>query len=190
MPMDALASSILANTYTVSDLYRRFAVLQEFSEYANYNRRLAEDREVSGELRDFLTRKELDSRQIEALLKWGEEVWRAVVSGGAIGSLSDLSEDFDKLPVVVLYVPTKLLAEELDRLGAWLRRQTGESILLDVRESPKVAGGCAFSWRGVYYDYSFASRLSSKRHQQVVAMVSGRNEAGGSEEEEEEGEGE
>lgn len=180
--MGGLASSILANTYTVSDLYRRFAVLQEFSEYAKYHLRLSTDQAVIGELRDFLSRKEVDSRQAEALLKWGEEVWRTVVSGGAVGSLSDLSEDFDSLPVVVLYVPSKLPAEELDRLGAWLRRQTGESVLLDVRQSPKVAGGCAFSWRGVYYDYSFGSRLSPKRHQQVVAMVSGRDEAGGTKE--------
>lgn len=168
--MDSLLSAILSNTYTRSDFYHRFGIVREFGEHFLYQPRDEGEESVLEALERFLTEKEENQRHIQALRAWGEEVWNHLVSGDLRRTLEDVYHAFTSLPVMVLYVPAPLSEQQTEDIGVWVREQSGEQLVLDLRVSPRAAGGCAFSFNGTFYDYSFASQLS-RYHNEIVSLV-------------------
>lgn len=168
--MDTLLRTILSNTYTKADLYHRYSMIREFAEDVSYRKR--EDRDVSllDKLRNYFSQKGEDERHIAALVEWGEEVWSGLVTGNLNRQLHELSKSFRDLPIVVLYIPVELESSHIDEVGAVLRDKIGERVIFDTHTSDKVAGGCAFSYNGRFYNFSFTGRLSS-HHDDIVEMI-------------------
>jgi F0F1-type ATP synthase delta subunit len=96
------------------------------------------------------------------MLAWGT-TWLGSISGDTMRERIDaVRAQVDALPRLVLYVPTLLDAEGLDKIGSWLRTSFPETYLLDIEVDPQVIGGCAFIKNGQYVDYSFSARLRSQ----------------------------
>ncbi|MBI4136468.1 hypothetical protein HY469_00240 [Candidatus Roizmanbacteria bacterium] len=67
----------------------------------------------------------------------------------------DVSEALELLPVLTLYIPTRLEHGQIQRIGTWARTQIAEQLLLQCIINPDYRGGCGISWKGIMKDYSF-----------------------------------
>ncbi|MEX0672880.1 MAG: F0F1 ATP synthase subunit delta [Candidatus Paceibacterota bacterium] len=175
--------TILSNTYTTVDLNRRLARAREFVEYFVY--RQTDDKEsiiknsaLIDELELFLERKGEKERDVTAICEWGESAWTTLATKDPSEQFKNLSRLIENLPIIDLYLPHKLPDEALDAIGEQFREKFGRYVILDVRISSKMIGGCAFSFQGHYYDYSFQKRAES-HHAEITEMVKniGRDQA-------------
>src|SRR3989338_2940041 len=70
-------------------------------------------------------------------------------------TIHDVSDALELLPVLTLYVPTKLEHIYIATIGTWVRGTINEKILLQFIISAAYLGGCGVSWKGIMKDYSF-----------------------------------
>lgn len=159
---------ILGNTYTKSDLYHRLAVCKSFLEHWFYSEHA--DKSQTALLKEFLSEQKEDPRVIEALTQWGVAFYQAFTQDSLYDAMTRLEEASGQLPLLTLYIPTKLPPECIDELGKWVRTHVGAQVLMRIMIDPHTAGGCAFMWGGRYYDFSF-SYFAHKRYKDIVDAV-------------------
>lgn len=147
--MDNLIGIFLNQTYTVSDIKRRLILLKVFI-YSKF-------------FGSSFNEKEYDPTDLKWLQSLGEEFLKNFQAKNASLTLSKLEAEFKKLKVLTVYVPFEIPDTEANQLGQWLRQTIGETMMFEVRIDPDLIGGAAFSWKGVYKDYSLRQTISERR---------------------------
>ncbi len=79
--------------------------------------------------------------------------------------LNDLEKQVQKIPSLVVNLAFELPSEEADKLGRWLRSNVSANIMFNTKLDPTLIAGCAFSWKGVYKDYSAKAKIEQNRPQ-------------------------
>jgi len=68
----------------------------------------------------------------------------------------------EKLPVVILTLAIFPTKDETQQLERWFRRNVDPQILLDIRQDPKIIGGCRIIWQGFEDDFSLRSKFRGR----------------------------
>lgn len=79
------------------------------------------------------------------------------------GSTPITPDIIEKLPVVVITLATTLPKEDARRLKQWFRQNVDPQILLEIREDPKIIGGCQIIWQGVEGDFSLRRKFQENK---------------------------
>ncbi len=156
MEVQELKYVVIRTAYTKADIQRRLRLLREYLEQTHF---AGEDVELT----KFLLSKRAQTDDIDAFLSWGKEFFDAFTKEKAYTLLNVIAEHMKTLPVISMYIPYEPVPAEVNKLGAWIRRNVGELVLIDLHTDPTLLGGCAFAWKGTYRDYSLRYYMQKKR---------------------------
>lgn len=78
----------------------------------------------------------------------------------------------NKIPVVTLSVPMEIPEVEAERVGQFVRRTFGKTVIVDFKVNPAIIGGCGMSWKGVYYDFSLPYYIKKNREKLITLINS------------------
>lgn len=78
---------------------------------------------------------------------------------------SDLEKEIKEVEVLTVFIPFEMPRDEVKRLGMYLRQTYGSKFLMELKYDPKLIAGCAFSWKGIYKDYSLHQRMLDNQNQ-------------------------
>lgn len=73
----------------------------------------------------------------------------------------------EKLPLVFITLAVSLPKEEIKRLGQWFRRNVHPQVLLDIRQDPKIIGGCQIIWQGFEGDFSLRRKFQEQKSAKI-----------------------
>ncbi len=159
-------SIVLANTYTVNDLMRRFALLRNYLEAKLFGGR--EGGSIT--LETLLMRERADEGAVVALKAWNEAFSFEKISLESLHAmLPSVEEDIRGLPILRLYTPVELDVTQTNRVGNWVRTHLDPNLMLELHVDARAVGGCAFVWRDTFRDYSLRHFVHMRR-EKVVAM--------------------
>lgn len=165
---DKLFKEIFNNTYTKNDFYQRSLLLKEFFEYLFFSDHGKETHKDI--LKNFLKDKEISKELSDVMNSWSDLFYTSFTSENFNTLIDEIEKEFEKLPIVVMYVPISLPFDEIKKLGEWVRTNITANVLMDVKVDPEVVGGCAFVWNGVYHDFSL-KYFFDKKVNDIVTMV-------------------
>lgn len=69
----------------------------------------------------------------------------------------------NKLPTLTMYLPFETDDVINLQIGSFARITFGKIIILETKYDPTLIAGCAFSWNGIYKDYSLKARLEERK---------------------------
>jgi F0F1-type ATP synthase delta subunit len=82
-----------------------------------------------------------------------------------------LIRTLEEIPVVRLTLAFLPSDEFLTKLAAWLRKQTGKRVVVDIIVDEQIIAGCKFEYKGEYRDFSFASKLNEVIEQGALKAI-------------------
>lgn len=78
----------------------------------------------------------------------------------------DLEKLISQLQVLTIYLPIETNENISLQIGSFARKTLqNPTLLLDTKLDPFLIAGPAFSWKGVYKDYSLRSRIEEKKEE-------------------------
>jgi len=84
--------------------------------------------------------------------------------------LSKLEKNIKELRVLTVYLSFEMPDSEKDKLGSYLRANFKTDLIFEIKLDPNLIGGAAFSWKGIYKDYSLRSRID-QNHEQILSSL-------------------
>ncbi len=147
--MDEILTTILKDTYSLSQLKHRLRVLK------------------TNLLRAFFSTGEAVSLSPEDL-RWLQSLppqfYQKFTKDNIYKIFSDLDDASLNLSTLTLYLSFEPDYAALAQVGSFARRIfNSPAMLLDVKLDPNLIAGTALSWKGVYKDYSLRSQLALKK---------------------------
>jgi F0F1-type ATP synthase delta subunit len=82
-----------------------------------------------------------------------------------------LAKALESLRVVKLVLAFLPSEEFLEKMIAWLEKQTGEKAVFDISVKEEIIGGAIFEYEGEYRDYTFGSKLDSVLESEVRKLI-------------------
>ena len=77
---------------------------------------------------------------------------------------SDLEDNIEKFTVLTMYLTFEPDEPTLSQIGSFARKTLNfPSLILDIKIEPHLVAGAAFSWKGVYKDYSLQGTLAQRK---------------------------
>lgn len=146
--MDDILSTILKDTYTLSQFKKRLKILQSYFQQQFFHSLATE----SLTPKDSLWFKSLPKSFMESFSK-----------DNLSQNLGSLTKKISSMQILTVYLPIDVTDEALDQIGSKVRNLFGEKFLLDIKYNPNLIAGCALSWKGIYKDYSLHSKISERR---------------------------
>jgi hypothetical protein len=166
MNEDALFTALLIITYTKPDMLRRLRMIREYMEYKFFSNR--ENANLDGYLRD----NAIVGPDAAALMSLGEEFFLAFTKANAYAYINALVDRVNLYPVMTVYIPFDPTYDDVVKLGVWFRDEVDKTIIMELHVEPRLLGGCAFSYKGIYKEYSLMYYLKKKR-QDISQMLNG-----------------
>ena len=147
--MDQILPVILKNTYSLTQFKHRLSVLKSFLLLSFF-----------GGSPHTLNQKD------EAFLKsLPESFFNEFNKDNIYNLLNDLENRIKKLPSLTIYLTFETDDQTLSQIGEFARKTYNPSLMLDVKLDPSLIAGTAFSWKGVYKDYSLKAKLAEKKEE-------------------------
>ena len=150
-----LLTTIVSNTYTVSDLDRRLGLLRGCVESALFTET---DMSYLEECMLYLE-KHASEVDMVAVKEWGALVLTAFTQRNVRTLIKNIYAASEAVSVFTIYLPCAFPDAEIKMIGDWCRREGESNVLLDVHVDASVVGGCAFVANDTYQEISFASRM-------------------------------
>lgn len=147
-----LFNTILASTYTSSQLKKRLRSLKAYLDSKLFKAPLPNDLEE----KDWL-----DSL--------GEEFYQAVTPDNFSDIIQSFEKQFDKLPKVVMSIPFDMPEADVLNIAKTLRTQRVD-LILQIKHDPDLIGGCSLIYNGVLKDYSVRKRIEDNK-QAILASL-------------------
>jgi len=77
------------------------------------------------------------------------------------GDLENWKLEIENLCVLGLTVATEPTRSNIVAYGAWVKKNLGQNIILDISVNPNLIAGAQIVWNGKYKDYAYVQRLLS-----------------------------
>ena len=77
--------------------------------------------------------------------------------------LAQLEKELQGLATIIIYIAFEISEAEINALGVWIKKNIHPQRIFEIKIDPNVIGGCAFSWKGLYKDYSLRSKIELHR---------------------------
>lgn len=78
-------------------------------------------------------------------------------------TFTDLETTLRKIPILTIYIPFETNDNTITEISTKVRQDFGSNFLIDFKIDPKLIGGAAIVWKGVYHDYSLHQKIVEKR---------------------------
>jgi len=150
---ERIINEILKDTYTVDILRKRIQIIKLILERQIYRPNTGEvqknDIEISQE-------------------KWLEKFDKNLLSGMNSQMYSSLTERIEKFieSIVPLTIYLVIVPDEdmVQKIGIWLRQNLNQPrLVFDYKIDPRLIGGCAIVYKGVYKDLSLRAKISDNK---------------------------
>ncbi len=163
MNEEDLLSTLLATSYTATDLRRRFRLLREYIEQKYF---------VTGTLtlNDYFTSHSISKIDADILSGWGNNFYQSITARNAVDLMANLEKRIEETPVVAVYLPFDPAPVDTTRLGDWFRTTLERVVLLEIHLDTAMVGGFAFAWNGVYHQYSLSYFMKKKR-EEIITII-------------------
>lgn len=168
--MTDLSNSILKNTYSLTELYRRLDLLQRFLEHSFFSE--SADKHASmARLREYYGNADIELRlEVDAIAAWDKSIFDAFTAQNIYQRVEELKRSIEALPRLTLYSPVHLSSADVATIGQWCRAYVNSELMLDLRVDPSTVGGCAFAYNNTFHDISF-SYFAEKERAALVKLV-------------------
>ena len=146
--MSDILSTILNNTYTLTQLNRRILVLKTFLEQQFF---ASQPPQALPSQPDPY----LKTLPPDLLTKFNKDNLSTI--------FKDLEEEIQKIQALTLYLTFDPDETTIVSIGEFVRRTFASLILLDIKYDPNLIAGAAIVWEGIYRDYSLRSKIEEKK---------------------------
>lgn len=156
MNIDDRLGYLLETAFTTNDAAHQLQLWRECLEYALYHTTATDIVVAAAEYGAALAA----TADRAVVSSWPTAIWEDVHANNFTAVYDALTAKVNTLPVLILYVPTALDAEEVAELGDWCRVNCHVT-LLDLKVDPAVVGGVGFiDTQQRYQEISFRSKLA------------------------------
>jgi hypothetical protein len=157
---DPRLATLVEHTFSRADLAYRIGVLKEFLEFMFFK---AHATKVSKEVMEAYEKKGHAVADLAFLRSLPGSFFDDLTQESFYAALDGLSAAAQKLPMLALTIPVMLDSENRDAIGAWVRRELGKDVLLDLSTDPEVGVGCQMVWHDQLHDFDFDHYLEANR---------------------------
>lgn len=157
---DSHLTTLIEHTFSRADLAYRIGVLKEFLEFLFFK---ANESRVSKESIDAFEKKGHAVADLSFLRSLPDSFFEGFTKNSFYGELDRLSAAMQKLPMLALTIPVMLDSENRDAIGAWVRRELGKDVLLDLSTDPEIGVGCQMVWHDQLHNFDFDHYLEANR---------------------------
>lgn len=157
---DARLATFVEHTYSRAAFAYRIGVLKEFLEFAFFT---AHYERITGEAIDAFGKDGRPVADIAFLRSLPAPFFDGLTQASFSAELDRVADAVRALPTLSLTVPVMLDDEGRDAVGAWVRKEVGRDVMLDLSIDPDIAAGCQVVWHDRLYDFSLDHYLGASR---------------------------
>jgi hypothetical protein len=143
---DKILNKIAETTFTLRDMQKRLRVLKIYL------------------IIKLFGTTETPEQEVEAEMPWlnslGEEFFQQFNKENIYQVFEELEKKLSLISPITIYLAFDPPKEATNSIGIWLRQNTKNHPIFDVRVDPNLIGGSAVSKNGQYKDYSLRSRFA------------------------------
>lgn len=77
------------------------------------------------------------------------------------GDLENWKQEIENLRVLNLTLACEPTRANILNYGAWIKKNIGKDVIMDITVDPKIIAGAQIVWNGKYKDYAYVQRLLS-----------------------------
>ena len=153
---------LVEHTYSRADFAYRIGVLKEFLSFLFFT---AQKTQVTKDVLDDFEKDKHPIADIAFLRSLPGAFFEGLTQESFEKELTRLSEDAQKLPTLSLTIPIMLDDENRASVWAWVRKELGHEVMLDISSDTDVAVGCQIVWHDQLHDFGFDHYLDVHREQ-------------------------
>jgi len=157
---ESLLLTLVPYSYSRADLVYQMGLLKDFFEYIFFVEQVSEVKVDT--IENFGKTKGKTNEDMAFLKKLPLSFFSNFSKDSFYSVLDSMSEEIESLKTLDITVPVDLGTNAIAKIGQWARRELDPSILLTVRNNPKIAVGCQFVWKNMLHDFSFTHYFSMK----------------------------
>lgn len=147
--MNEILNTILQNTYSTSSLKHRLSILKEYLLQIFFNAEAKLKLQAS------------DSAWLKSL---SPDFLKNFNKDNVYKLFENLDHQISSMKILTLYITFETDETSLSQIGEMARKTfTNPSLLLDIKYDPKLIAGAAFSWNGLYRDYSLRAKIEERK---------------------------
>lgn len=102
----------------------------------------------------------------------GEQFFKQFTAINVYKILSDLEKRLQSLKKLTIFVAFEIPDDEIDKIGANLRKNIKDLFLLETKIDPALIAGAALSWKGVYKDFSLRQTIEENKERILSSFKS------------------
>lgn len=146
--MDNTLSTILNNTFTLTQLKHRVRILKSYLLKALFG----------GEIEP------LSTADLNWLKSLPTPFYQQFNKDNTYQILAELENNIQKIIPLIIYLPFETDDQAILNISIFVRQTFNQpSLVLDIKYDPNLIAGCALSWKGVYKDYSLRARIEERK---------------------------
>lgn len=140
---------ILQNTFTKLSLKHRLRALKNHLEKGLFGAQLNQPSSTA--------------EDIQYLATLPKDFFVQFTKDNLSSTFAKIEDGINELPVLTIYLPFETDDAINLQIGSFARRAFKKIIILETKYDPSLIAGCAFSWNGIYKDYSLKARIEEKK---------------------------
>src|SRR5574337_127534 len=149
--MNNILPIIISNTFTLYQLKHRLRVLKAYLLKAFFGGQNTQNP---------------DAHDLAWLSSLPQDFYKNFNKENVYQLLDELEKGIEKLTVLTVYLPIETTDNVSLQIGSYARKTfQNPNLLLDTKLDPTLIGGPAFSWKGVYKDYSVRAGIEAKKEE-------------------------
>lgn len=152
---EKILTTILNNTYTLSQLRRRVNILKTYLTLHFFGNSAEWEKQLN----------QFNPEEISWLQNLDETFLQNFNKDNIYPTFEEIEKSLAKANILNIYLPFETDNQIAATLGQYIRKLFGRVILFDIKLDPGLIAGCALSWQGIYKDYSLRKKIADNRIQ-------------------------
>lgn len=146
--MNQILTTILQNTYTLTQLKHRLNILKSFL----INSFFSNQTQVS-----------LPPSDLNWLKSLPPSFYQQFNKDNVYQIFADLENNIKSLQPLIVYLSFEADDSSTSQIGIFARKTFGSILLLDTKFDPNLIAGVALSFKGIYRDYSLRAKIEERK---------------------------
>lgn len=166
-------SQFLTTTYTKHQALTRFRILTDFLNFRLFiSSSISEVDSVSNQFNKF---KANYDHNVDLDVKFFSELdpsfFAQFKTDNVNTLLPELSRAINSKEICVIYLPFVLPEPEIEKLGLWFKGISANQ-LIEIKYDGGLIGGVAFSYKGIYQDFSLKEKIKENNTKITETLLS------------------